>query len=492
MATRAKVSPALGSEDDTWIEWFEPGWGADLESQPGCENSVGYAQTPLPGQLRFHSLASRFKGFSGPVGSGKSMALAQEALRLAVANPGRFGLIGAPTYPMLRDVTQRTFFEILEQNAIDYTFREHENHLTLHPWESEIIFRSLEKPERLRGTNLAWFGIDEMTYCREPAFLCLQARLRDPSASELCGFGVWTPKGFDWVYRRFVEANYKDYGLVRATPRENIYLPGDFYDQLRHAYPERFYEQEVMGEYLNVFSGQAYYAFDQANVISEIKYNPQHPLWWAMDFNINPNCSLIGQTINGKIRVLEELVLPNTHTPGACEEFLARTEKWCKAQVPVGVPPDAEGYEEILARLTPAPLNLYVYGDASARNASTAASRTDWQLVRDFLARFPDRFKAHFRVRDSNPLVKDRVNCLNAMLCNHARERQLFVDSKCKELQRDLREVVFNVDPHGNILSDLSKSDPLRTHLSDALGYYVAMEFPMRRKAGERPGPSLL
>ncbi len=32
-----------------------------------------------------HSLASRFQGFSGPVSSGKNMALAREALRLAVA-----------------------------------------------------------------------------------------------------------------------------------------------------------------------------------------------------------------------------------------------------------------------------------------------------------------------------------------------------------------------------------------------------------------------
>jgi Terminase large subunit, T4likevirus-type, N-terminal len=488
MAIRAKIPRPVGPDRGTWLDWFEPGCGAALESQPGSENPVGYAQPPLSGQLQFHSLACRFKGFSGPVGSGKSMALAQEALRLAAGNPGLLGLIGAPTYPMLRDVTQRTLFEILEQNDIDYTFRKQENHLTLYPWRSEIIFRSLDNPERLRGTNLAWFGIDEMTYCREAAFLRLQARLRHPSASELCGFGVWTPQGYDWVYRRFVEANDQDYGLVRASPRENIYLPADFYDQLRHAYPERFYRQEALGEYLNVFSGQAYYAFGQANVI----HSPQHPLWWALDFNVNPNCSLIGQTINGKIRVLEELVLPDSRTLRACEEFLARSEKWCKVPEPVDVPPDAEGYYELLSRLQPAPLNVYVYGDASAQSQHTSASRTDWQIVKDFLGRYPDRFHAHFRVPSSNPLVKDRVNCLNAMLCNYSGERHLFVDSKCKELQRDLQQVAWKADPHGNILSDLNKSDPVRTHLSDALGYYVALEFPMRRKAGERPGPALL
>ena len=57
----------------------------------------------LPSQQDFHLCGARFKGFSGPVGSGKSMALAQEAIRLCYMNPGRTGLLGAPTYPMLRE-----------------------------------------------------------------------------------------------------------------------------------------------------------------------------------------------------------------------------------------------------------------------------------------------------------------------------------------------------------------------------------------------------
>jgi hypothetical protein len=53
---------------------------------------------PLPSQRRFHESPARFKGFSGPIGSGKSQALCQEAIKLTYQNPGRTGLIGAPTY----------------------------------------------------------------------------------------------------------------------------------------------------------------------------------------------------------------------------------------------------------------------------------------------------------------------------------------------------------------------------------------------------------
>ena len=56
--------------------------------------------SPLESQKRFHDSAARFKGFSGPIGSGKSQALCQEALKLSYQNPGRTGLIGAPTYAL--------------------------------------------------------------------------------------------------------------------------------------------------------------------------------------------------------------------------------------------------------------------------------------------------------------------------------------------------------------------------------------------------------
>src|SRR6266511_2198693 len=87
------------------------------------------AYDPLPSQRVFHESEERFKGFSGPIGSGKSQALCQEAIRLSYMNPGRLGLIGAPTYPMLRDATQVALLEILEQNDIPYEHNRGENAL---------------------------------------------------------------------------------------------------------------------------------------------------------------------------------------------------------------------------------------------------------------------------------------------------------------------------------------------------------------------------
>ena len=85
------------------------------------ERLVGYQ--PLPSQKLFHESKARFKGFSGPVGSGKSMALCVEALSLAYQNRGVMGLIGASTYNMLQDATQPALFRMLEEYRIPFDFK---------------------------------------------------------------------------------------------------------------------------------------------------------------------------------------------------------------------------------------------------------------------------------------------------------------------------------------------------------------------------------
>src|SRR5947209_20581694 len=173
---------------------------------------------PLPSQKQFHDVNDRFKGLSGPIGSGKSQALCQEAIRLTYLNPGRLGLMGAPTYPMLRDATQATLFEILDGNRIPYEHNKAENTVVMKDTGSRILFRPVDEFERLRGTNLAWFGLDELTYTQEESWLRLQGRLRDPSAKRLCGFAVWTPKGYDWVYQKFIAEPVQGYQVVTAPP----------------------------------------------------------------------------------------------------------------------------------------------------------------------------------------------------------------------------------------------------------------------------------
>jgi hypothetical protein len=366
-------------------------------------------------------------------------------------------------------------FQVLEEEGIGFSFLKSENRMRLTETSSEIIFRSLDDFERLRGTNLAWFGCDELTYCKRESWMRLLARLRDPKARRLCGFACWTPKGFDWVYEAFVSDPKPDYKAYLASPRENFHTTADFYDQLAVSYDERFFRQEGLGEYLNIFSGQAYYSFDRHRSIEQVEYNPQFPLCWSLDFNIDPMCSVIAQVEdrttrhdqmmnyrNFRINVLDELYLRDCNTVQACEEFVNHTEKY---------------------RSSTRPIQVICYGDASgsARQTASAGSRSDWQTVREYFARHPG-YVISYRYKPANPMVKDRIAAVNGALCNSVGERRLFIHPQCKNLQRDLERVAWS---EGSAQLD-KKTDAQLTHISDALGYLVETEMPVRQTASFR------
>jgi hypothetical protein len=253
--------------------------------------------------------------------------LCQEAISLAYINEGRWGLIGAPTYPMLRDVTQTALFEALDNYKIPYAFNKSENLLTFTDNGSRILFRSLDEYERLRGTNLAWFGVDELSYAPEEAWLRLEARLRDPKASQRCGFGVWTPRGYDRVYRKFISDRVKGYEVIVARPYENRFLlkkVPEYYERLKASYDEAFFKQEVLGEYLHLNAGLVYYAFDRNVHVKDLPVQRNASLLWALDFNVDPMTSLIAQMAGGELHVVDEIVIRHATTQQAAEEFCER------------------------------------------------------------------------------------------------------------------------------------------------------------------------
>jgi phage terminase large subunit len=419
---------------------------------------IGYS--PLPSQKSFHDSLSRFKGFSGPVGSGKSQALCHEAIRLSYLNPGRVGLIGAPTYPMLRDATLTSFKAILTSNDIPYEFLKAESVLVMKETGSRMLFRSVDNFERLRGTNLAWFGVDELTYAPEEAWLRLESRLRDPLAKTLCGFAVWTPKGFDWVYRRFVRNPVEGYQTILAKPHENKYLLDqvpDFYDRLKSSYDPLLYEQEALGAYMNFNAGAVYTSFQRDRNVRPLQLSRGLPLFWALDFNVDPMSSVIAQKVGGETHVLDEIVLSRASTRDACEEFHAR------------FPNHQAG--------------VVVYGDASGARRQTAGT-TDYQIIREYF-RSAGYERLDFRVPASNPLVRQRIDLTNAMLKTADDQVNLFIDGKCKGLIQDFEEVTYKADSR---VIDKDR-DPKRTHLSDALGYLIWQECRPRSDFGEQSRP---
>lgn len=426
-----------------------------IRSGSVCHQYIVYS--PLPSQQKFHRSAARFKGFSGPVGSGKSQALCHEAIRLCYRNPGRVGLIGAPTYTMLRDTTQASLLNALEKDDIPFEFLKSENTLVLLDSQSKILFRSMEEYDRLRGTNLAWFGLDELTYTHEEAWTRLEARLRDPRATERCGFAVWTPQGYDWVYRRFIETPRSGYDVILAAPFENKYVLDavpDYYERLRTSYDEGFYLQEAMGSYINTTGSLVYRSFSRDTNIAKCEIDPRLPLLWSLDFNVDPMCSVIAQRRLEEIHVIDEIALAGAMTEDACAEFLHR-------------------YGRHRA-------GVQVYGDVSGYARKTV-SGTDYSVVTAALGNVYGRGLT-LHVQKANPAVAERVLIVNSKLKTASGNVSLFISPRCEGLIQDFEQVVYC--EHSR---DINKTkDKRRTHLSDALGYLVWEEFRPQQQIGEQ------
>ncbi|HKW96948.1 MAG TPA: hypothetical protein VJN43_04400 [Bryobacteraceae bacterium] len=423
-----------------------------------CFRRIKYS--PLPSQRKFHLSQARFKGFSGPIGSGKSQALCQEAVKLSYLNAGRVGLLGAPTYPMLRDATLATLFEILNVNYIPYEYSKGDNVLTMADTGSRVLCRSVDEFERLRGTNLAWFGLDELTYTPEAAWLVLEGRLRDPKATQLCGFAAWTPKGYDWVYRKFISEPRPGYEVTLGKPFENRHLLAqipDFYDLLKSSYDESFFQQEVLGKYLNVQSGVVYYAFSREQHVRDLSVRLGAPLLWALDFNVDPMCSVVAQIIDGTIYVLDEIVLRHASTLQACEEFNRRFPNH--------------------------PSGVVVYGDSSGNTVQTTGN-SDYHIVREY---FRDNYSStlQYKVPKTNPGIRDRITLTNTKLRTASGEIQLLLSRKCAELIKDFEQVCYKAD---SCVPDKER-DRRRTHLSDALGYLLWQECRPLQQVGDRGKP---
>ena len=393
--------------------------------------------------------------------------LALVELVQAAWGPGRLAWYVAPTYKQAKRIAWKPLKELTRPY---WAARPNETDLRIELiGGGTICLRGADNYDSLRGDGLDFLVLDEYaSIAREAWTEVLRPALADRKGRALF---IGTPRGFNHFHELAESATAQpDWKAFQFTTAEGGNVSREELESAAKLLDERSYRQEFEASFENLGVGRAYYGFDRVHSVLNLGFSHHSALCWSLDFNVNPLCSVLTQFTNLRVHILEEMIQPDSNTLAACEEFLSRTEKW----------------------RTGLPLKVYVYGDATAEQRRTSASRTDWQIVKDFFGRHRDLFDVTFRVPSANPPVKDRINCVNALLRNHAGQHRLFVHPSCKQLINDFEQVCWKADPYGNPLADLDKSDPRRTHVSDAVGYLVAREFPMRAKIGEIGGPALL
>lgn len=211
----------------------------------------------FPRQWQFVTDSARFPGYVGGIGSGKTFAGAVKAIT-RLDRPG-LGMVAAPTYSMLRDATQRTLLGQMAELGIGYEFRKGENAVTVPASGHEIIFRSLDDPEKVRGPNLDWAWIDEASLIPRMAWSIVIGRVRVGTAPQV--WATFTPKGRNWcwdVWERDADPNHP---LYRVRTEENPELPQDFAQSL--GYVGVFADQELGGQFV-AHEGLVYPGFQRA------------------------------------------------------------------------------------------------------------------------------------------------------------------------------------------------------------------------------------
>ena len=112
---------------------------------------------------------------------------------------------------------------------------------------------------------------------------------------------------------------------------------------------------------------------------------------------------------------------------------------------------------------------IYIYPDPASKQRKTSAGGfTDISILKN--AGF------NIRVRNNHPLIRDRINSVNAKLKNAKGDNSLFIDKKCKNVIKSLERQIYK---EGTTIPD---KDSGYDHMNDALGYMIEYLYPLRRE----------
>ncbi|MBQ6516820.1 phage terminase large subunit [bacterium] len=399
--------------------------------------------------------------YQGGYGSGKTWCGSLLGILLAKKYPGSRGLVGAKEYELVRKTTLVSYLEHLDalgyKQGIHYNYNKVDKIIKFKNG-SEILFSSLEDPEKIKSLNLHWAEIEEASQVGDSTFKQLIGRLRNLYRGKNWEnfryrlFGHTNPQSNKgWIYERFVERKLPNYRLIIAPTTNNKYLPEHYVKSLRDSFDEEYYRINVLGEFGDYNSGLVVKGFSDEN-IKKLKYCPTLPLHLTCDFNVDPMCWVIAHKDNENVYFFDEIVIENTSTKQCFEEFLRRYPNH-KAEI-------------------------IINGDASGDNRSTQSEFTNYAIMRQLFREngYTDKqFK--FELRDYNPPILNRIAAFNARVKNADGVRRLFVDkTKCKYLLKNIYNLKYK---EGTSIIDAptihqikqSRDKKFLLHIFDAASY---------------------
>ena len=428
-----------------------------------------------PEQARLWRSQARFNVVPAGRRSGKTEICGKRKMMLKALKGGQWpdwrGFAAAPT----RDQARRIFWEDLKKLVppVLQAKTPSESRLTIHLVNgSEIHVLGMDKPERIEGPPWDHGVLDEYANMKKKTWTQhVRPALSDRLGS--CDF-IGVPEGRNHYYDLYRDAQAEAIHALKKgrTPEWDAFhwisadiLPVTEIEAARRDLDDLSYQQEYEASFVN-FSGRAYYPFLEQTHCVPLTYKKKNDLIFCFDFNVAPGTAVViqeqympsrgrGSKLWGSGVIGEVYIPQNSNTLLVCEKLI---DDWGKH----------EG-------------RIFCYGDATGgAGGSAKVLGSDWQLIKEKLWSHYGIERVFFKVPNHNPRERDRVNSVNSRLSNMYGEIRMMVDpSKAPRVVRDFEGVALLEGGAGVIDK---KKNPELSHLTDGIGYYVWIEYPIKKE----------
>jgi hypothetical protein len=366
----------------------------------------------------------------------------------------RYGY-GAPTHDQAKEIAWQDLLDLIPDHWIlggkngpnvSYSTLTVHCHFPMHLATLRVV--GLDKPHRIEGGYFNGFCGDEWSDVKPGTFdRVIRPMLADYRGWAMLG-GVPKRQGIgSYWYRTFCERISRgEYPEAERYhwPAADILGAKEIQHARETLDPKDFREQyEACWESAG---GGIFHAFDRQYNVRPCAYQADKPILVGCDFNVDPMCWTIGHRWQNRLEWFDELYARNTHTAAALKMLAGRYD----------------GHEG----------GWQFYGDASCQSRHTSAAQSDYLLILN-----DERFKrmgrtVHFP--KANPDVDDRFAACNAMFCNAAGDRRMFVDPRCVHLIEDIENRAYKEGTRE--VAD----GKMQGHITDAMGYPTYWLFPIR------------
>jgi len=400
-------------------------------------------------QLELITDRVRFKVVPAGRRSGKTERAKRFIIKEALRNSGEAYFIAAPTRDQVKKIYWQDLKKLMPESQ---KFKPpSETELTLHFKNgTTIVLIGLDKPERIEGTFWSGGIIDEIADVKEGAWenhISPALDTYNPSRPDYlawCWF-IGVPDGLNHYYEmaQYAEnSNDSDWKLYHWKSSE--ILPAKTIEAAKRRMSRKQYLQEYEASF-ETSTGRVYEDYSKDNHTNETIKNHER-LLWMHDFNYTPMSSAIGVLRNGKIYILDEIILESAISTQSTLEFVERYKDHKKKKV-------------------------IVYGDPAGRAGEKHGHSSDYTQIESTLRE--NGWTYQRKVKSKAPAIKDRQNAVRAKIKNTKGEVNLYVNPvKAKYADKGLSTVQTK---KGSTFQEIETE---YQHITTGIGYYIDYEFP--------------